>query len=78
MTSGKHPRAEDPLQSDGAAAASAERSPEPRERLSGDEAEFVGSTPSEFAKFIGSESECYADLPPVAIPIIWQEVRLQG
>ncbi|MEX2163601.1 MAG: tripartite tricarboxylate transporter substrate binding protein [Sulfuricaulis sp.] len=44
----------------GAAAASAIRSPELRERLSGAGAEIVGSTPSEFAKFIQSESDRYA------------------
>jgi len=44
----------------GAAAASAIRSPELRERLSGDGAEIVGSTPSEFARFIQSESDRYA------------------
>ena len=44
----------------GAAAASAVRSPELRERLSGDGAEIVGSTPNEFAQFIQSESDRYA------------------
>lgn len=44
----------------GEAAASAVRSPELREQLSREGAEVVGSTPSEFAKFIQSESERYA------------------
>ena len=44
----------------GAATVTAIRSPELRERLSGDGAEIVGSTPGEFARFIQSESDRYA------------------
>jgi tripartite-type tricarboxylate transporter receptor subunit TctC len=44
----------------GASAALAVRSPELREKLSGDGAEIVGSTPNEFAQFIQNESERYA------------------
>ena len=44
----------------GASAALAVRSPELREKLSGDGAEIVGSTPNEFAQFIQNESDRYA------------------
>lgn len=44
----------------GASAAAAVRSPELREKLSGDGAEIVGSTSNEFAQFIQVESDRYA------------------